>query len=261
MAWMNGVKVVGATLLGVGLHPVMGFAIVGLGAAAYAPAKYGLITETVPAPDLVVANGCIEVSVVGAALLGTVLGGFLISPWLLESQAFDYIAQALWCRCCTDSACSLLWPWLRCCGAGDSADARHGHTRRVEQRIPQLSLKVLHHAAPVQWLHRAAGLRRPMRQAQPVRRRVDGRSDESRLITQGYAQPVGAGRDQLRGRGVVEGHDGDTAGHGLGDDVAKGLRHAGEEEEIGRGHMAGQIVTCALAGEVVPRAAHLQRRT
>lgn len=67
----------------------------GLGAAAYAPAKYGLVTELVPAPALVAANGWIEVSVVGAALLGTVLGGFLVSPWLLESQVFNHLAQGL----------------------------------------------------------------------------------------------------------------------------------------------------------------------
>jgi MFS family permease len=95
MAWTNAVKVVGATLLGLGLHPALGFAIVGLGAAAYAPAKYGLVTELVPTSALVAANGWIEVSVVGAALLGTVLGGFLVSPWLIQSQALNHLAQGL----------------------------------------------------------------------------------------------------------------------------------------------------------------------
>ena len=86
MAWMNGVKVLGvATLLG-GIHPVAGFCIVGLGAAAYAPAKYGLITEIVPARQLVAANGWIEVSVVCAVLLGTVCGGLLVSPWWLGGE-------------------------------------------------------------------------------------------------------------------------------------------------------------------------------
>jgi LPLT family lysophospholipid transporter-like MFS transporter len=85
MAWMNGVKVAGAVLLLSGVHPVAGFALVGLGAAAYAPAKYGLVTEIVPAARLVAANGWIEVSVVCAALLGTVLGGALVSPWLTGS--------------------------------------------------------------------------------------------------------------------------------------------------------------------------------
>ncbi|WP_088280026.1 lysophospholipid transporter LplT [Ideonella sp. A 288] len=93
MAWMNGVKVVGVMALLVGLHPVAAFAVVGLGAAAYAPAKYGLVTELVPPRRLVAANGWIEVSVVGAALLGTVLGGLLVSD-LLRGSAWAVSSQA-----------------------------------------------------------------------------------------------------------------------------------------------------------------------
>jgi MFS family permease len=91
MAWMNAVKVTGVLALLAGAHPVAGFALVGLGAAAYAPAKYGLITELVPPRQLVAANGWIEVSVVCAALLGTVLGGVLVSPVFTASTP----AQAL----------------------------------------------------------------------------------------------------------------------------------------------------------------------
>jgi MFS family permease len=87
MAWMNAVKVLGVLALLANVHPVLAFSIVGLGAAAYAPAKYGLVTELVPAERLVAANAWLEVSVVCAALLGTVLGGVLVSPWLLESPA------------------------------------------------------------------------------------------------------------------------------------------------------------------------------
>lgn len=85
MAWMNGVKVLGVLALLGGIHPVLAFCLVGFGAAAYAPAKYGLITELVPPRQLVAANGWVEVSVVCAALLGTVLGGLLVSPWLLHT--------------------------------------------------------------------------------------------------------------------------------------------------------------------------------
>jgi len=85
MAWMNQVKLLGALMMLFGVNPVAAYACVGLGAAAYAPAKYGLITELVPAPLLVRANAWIEVSVVGAALLGVVLGGLLVSPWLLAA--------------------------------------------------------------------------------------------------------------------------------------------------------------------------------
>lgn len=83
MAAMNGVKVAGVLLLMTGAHPVLALTVVGLGAAAYAPAKYGLITELVPPAGLVAANAWIEVTVVGAALLGAVCGGALVSPqWL-----------------------------------------------------------------------------------------------------------------------------------------------------------------------------------
>ncbi|MGA1287828.1 MAG: lysophospholipid transporter LplT [Rubrivivax sp.] len=80
MAWMNAVKLSGAALMLAGVHPIAGFALVGLGAAAYAPAKYGLIIELVAPRHLVAANGWVEVSVVCAALLGTVIGGVLVSP-------------------------------------------------------------------------------------------------------------------------------------------------------------------------------------
>lgn len=92
MAWMNAVKVFGVLALLVNVHPVLAFAIVGLGASAYAPAKYGLLTELVPVERLVAANGWLEVSVVCAVLLGTVLGGVLVSPWVLDSHR----AWAVW---------------------------------------------------------------------------------------------------------------------------------------------------------------------
>ncbi len=79
MAWMNGLKMAGLALILVGVHPLLGFAVVGVAASAYAPAKYGLITELVPAMQLVRANAWIEVSVVLAALAGTVVGGGLVS--------------------------------------------------------------------------------------------------------------------------------------------------------------------------------------
>lgn len=85
MAWMNGVKLLGVVCLLAGLNPIAAFALVGFGAAAYAPAKYGLVTEMVDARQLVAANGWLEVTVVCAVLLGTVLGGALVSPALQAS--------------------------------------------------------------------------------------------------------------------------------------------------------------------------------
>ncbi len=83
MAWMNAIKGLACLLLLLDVHPVLAFTLAGLGAAGYAPAKYGLITELVPPRLLVRANGWIEVSVVCAALLGAGLGGYLVSShWL-----------------------------------------------------------------------------------------------------------------------------------------------------------------------------------
>lgn len=88
MAAMNGVKMLGLLLLAGGAHPVLALTVVGLGAAAYAPAKYGLITELAAPAALVRANGWIEITVVSAALLGAVLGGALVSPqWLASAPA------------------------------------------------------------------------------------------------------------------------------------------------------------------------------
>jgi len=101
MGWMNALK--GLAVLGLlaGVNPLACFALVGLGAAAYAPAKYGLVTELVSPAQLVAANAWIEVSVVGAVLLGTVLGGGLVGetfrllvlplalPWLPTGSVPD----------------------------------------------------------------------------------------------------------------------------------------------------------------------------
>ena len=56
----NGIKIVGCGVMLFTLHPLAAYAIVGLGAAAYSPAKYGILTELLPARKLVVANGWIE---------------------------------------------------------------------------------------------------------------------------------------------------------------------------------------------------------
>jgi MFS family permease len=65
---------------------MLAFAIVGVAASAYAPAKYGLITETVPESGLVKANGWLEVTVVMSVILGTACGGMLVAtselPWM-----------------------------------------------------------------------------------------------------------------------------------------------------------------------------------
>jgi len=76
----NTIKVVGCLTMLAGAHPLLAYGIVGFGAAAYSPAKYGILTELLPPDRLVAANGWIEGTTVGSIILGTVLGGALISP-------------------------------------------------------------------------------------------------------------------------------------------------------------------------------------
>jgi MFS family permease len=75
----NTIKFVGCVVMLFGSHPLLAYAIVGLGAAAYSPAKYGILTELLPPEKLVAANGWIEGLTVGSIIMGTVLGGVLIS--------------------------------------------------------------------------------------------------------------------------------------------------------------------------------------
>ena len=58
---------------------LIAYSIVGLGASAYSPAKYGILTELLPHHRLVIANGWIEGLTVASIILGTLLGGVLVS--------------------------------------------------------------------------------------------------------------------------------------------------------------------------------------
>jgi len=87
----NAIKVVGCLMMLFGAHPLLAYAVVGLGAAAYSPAKYGILTELLPASQLVKANGWIEGLTIASIISGIVLGGQLvghtISGFLLR---FDF---------------------------------------------------------------------------------------------------------------------------------------------------------------------------
>ena len=74
----NTIKIVGCLMMLFGTHPLLSYAIVGLGAAAYSPAKYGILTELLPASQLVKANGWIEGLTIGSIILGVLLGGQLV---------------------------------------------------------------------------------------------------------------------------------------------------------------------------------------
>ncbi|MFL2980660.1 MAG: lysophospholipid transporter LplT [Methylophilaceae bacterium] len=73
----NGIKLFGCLAMFFGLQPLYAYGIVGIGAAAYSPAKYGILTEMLPANSLVTANGWVEGSTVAAIILGAMFGGVL----------------------------------------------------------------------------------------------------------------------------------------------------------------------------------------
>jgi LPLT family lysophospholipid transporter-like MFS transporter len=80
MFYANGIKVVGCLMMLFGGHPLISYAVVGLGAAAYSPAKYGILTELLPTSQLVKANGWIEGLTILSIILGVLLGGQLVGP-------------------------------------------------------------------------------------------------------------------------------------------------------------------------------------
>ena len=83
----NMIKIGGCMMMFLGAHPLLAYAVVGFGAAAYSPAKYGIVTELLPPEKLVVANGWIEGLTVTSIILGFLIGGVLIdrnvAAWLL----------------------------------------------------------------------------------------------------------------------------------------------------------------------------------
>lgn len=85
----NTIKIFGCCIVFIGTHPLLAYFIVGFGAAAYSPAKYGILAELLPPEKLVMANGWMEGLTVISIILGTVVGGILInasvSLWLLQT--------------------------------------------------------------------------------------------------------------------------------------------------------------------------------
>ncbi|VEB95562.1 Lysophospholipid transporter lplT [Cedecea lapagei] len=82
MMLANSMKLVGAAVIALGLNPFVGYTLVGIGAAAYSPAKYGILGELTTGDRLVKANGLMESSTIAAILLGSVAGGVL-ADWNL----------------------------------------------------------------------------------------------------------------------------------------------------------------------------------
>jgi LPLT family lysophospholipid transporter-like MFS transporter len=94
----NVLKNVGAGLMVAGVEPIAAYALVGVGAAVYGPAKYGILPELVGADRLVRANGWIEGSTILAIVLGTVVGSRIADrsvPLALAVIMACYVASAV----------------------------------------------------------------------------------------------------------------------------------------------------------------------
>lgn len=87
----NGLKLIGAASLIFDLYPLWGYALVGIGAAIYSPAKYGILSQLVSSEQLVKANAWMEGSTLVAILLGVVIGGFL-ADWSVVASLWLLIA-------------------------------------------------------------------------------------------------------------------------------------------------------------------------
>ena len=77
MMFANALKLAGALVICFGFNPFLGYSLVGVGAAAYSPAKYGILGEITSGEKLVKANGLMEASPLAAILTGSVAGGIL----------------------------------------------------------------------------------------------------------------------------------------------------------------------------------------
>jgi MFS family permease len=86
----NGIKIVGCTAMLLGLHPLLAYGFVGVGAALYSPAKYGILTEYLPSDKLVWANGWMEGLTVASIILGAIFGGLLIGH-RVEAQVIQQL--------------------------------------------------------------------------------------------------------------------------------------------------------------------------
>lgn len=94
MLLANAIKLIGAALMLSGAHPLLAYSLVGIGAAAYSPAKYGILRELVSADKLVKANSLIEGSTIVAILIGAVVGGVL-ADWSVQGALASVVGVYL----------------------------------------------------------------------------------------------------------------------------------------------------------------------
>ncbi len=90
MLLSNTIKMIGCAAMLLGVHPLLAYGLVGIGASLYSPAKYGILVEYLPADRLIWANGWMEGLTVAAIIFGAIFGGFLIGP-KITLQLTDYL--------------------------------------------------------------------------------------------------------------------------------------------------------------------------
>jgi MFS transporter, LPLT family, lysophospholipid transporter len=98
MLYANTLKCFGGLGLCLHVNPFLSYALVGAGAAANSPAKYGILSELVVPAQLVKANSLLEASTIAAILSGAIAGGKL-TDWSIEGAltaiTICYAAAAL----------------------------------------------------------------------------------------------------------------------------------------------------------------------
>ncbi|MEI2265679.1 lysophospholipid transporter LplT [Erwinia sp. CGal63] len=119
MMFANGLKLLGALTICFGFNPFIGYALVGIGAAAYSPAKYGILGEITGGETLVKANGLMESSTIAAILLGSIAGGVLADWNLTGALVACVLAYGL------AVAANVLIPKLAAARAGQSWHPLH----------------------------------------------------------------------------------------------------------------------------------------
>jgi len=148
----NMIKISGCVLLFLSVHPLLAYAVVGLGAAAYSPAKYGIVTEYVPHRLLVIANSWISGLTVCAIILGVVVGGSLVKPEIaakILALDFPFIdtgidhpnKMAIAIICCLYILAALINLYIPTTGA----------PRRAFQKNPFLLVKEFGHCLVTLW--------------------------------------------------------------------------------------------------------------
>jgi LPLT family lysophospholipid transporter-like MFS transporter len=95
MLLANGLKLAGTLAMACGVNPFIAYGLVGMGAAAYSPAKYGILSELAPPERLVQANGLMESSTIAAILIGAIAGGTLADHGVVPALAAVLSCYAL----------------------------------------------------------------------------------------------------------------------------------------------------------------------